>query len=42
VEDAYLQSFLRRQSREDASGREDGANLPDPDVRAALHAWLDK
>jgi phospholipid/cholesterol/gamma-HCH transport system ATP-binding protein len=42
VEDAYLQSFLRRQSREDASGREDGADLPDPDVRAALHAWLDK
>jgi phospholipid/cholesterol/gamma-HCH transport system ATP-binding protein len=42
VEDAYLQNFLRRQSPEDTQSRTEGADLPDPDVRAALREWLDK
>jgi phospholipid/cholesterol/gamma-HCH transport system ATP-binding protein len=41
VDDAYLQSFLQRQSPQDDHGRMDGAGLPDPEVRAALHKWLD-
>ena len=41
VDDAYLQCFLRRQSPKDEHRQTDGAGLPDPDVRAALHRWLD-
>ena len=42
VDDVYLQCFLQRQSAEDEHDQADGAGLPDPEVRAALHKWLDK
>jgi phospholipid/cholesterol/gamma-HCH transport system ATP-binding protein len=42
VEDAYLHSFLHRKRPEDAFRQAHGAGSPDPDVRAALLAWLDK
>ncbi|MCL2123082.1 MAG: ATP-binding cassette domain-containing protein [Desulfovibrionaceae bacterium] len=41
VDDAYLQSFLRRQSPKGEYSRAQGADLPDPEVQAALHKWLD-
>ena len=41
VEDGYLQNFLRRQSPQEEYSRTDGTGLPDPNVRAALHKWLD-
>jgi phospholipid/cholesterol/gamma-HCH transport system ATP-binding protein len=41
VDDAYLQSFLRRQNPKDELGRSAGTGLPDPAVQAALHKWLD-
>jgi phospholipid/cholesterol/gamma-HCH transport system ATP-binding protein len=42
ADDPYLQNFLRRQSPQNAHGKTDGAALPDSDVQAALHTWLDK
>ena len=41
TEDAYLQSFLQRRSPQEECSRAEGAGLPDPEVRAALHKWLD-
>ena len=41
VDDAYLQNFLQRRSPQDGYGQTAGSNLPDPEVRAALHKWLD-
>ena len=40
--DAYLQSFLRRESPSNEDNSVDGAALPHPEVQAALHKWLDK
>ena len=40
--DTYLQSFLRRESPKDEYSTVNGAALPDPEVQAALHKWLDK
>jgi phospholipid/cholesterol/gamma-HCH transport system ATP-binding protein len=42
TDDAYLQSFLRRESPQDEPGQADGRALPDPEVQAALQIWLDK
>jgi len=40
--DTYLQSFLRRESPSNEDNSVDGAALPNPEVQAALHKWLDK
>jgi phospholipid/cholesterol/gamma-HCH transport system ATP-binding protein len=42
VDDAYLQSFLQRQNPQDEDSQTQGTDLPDPEVQAALHKWLDK
>jgi len=42
VDDAYLQNFLQRQSQNNEPSQAEGAGLPDPKVRSALHKWLDK
>ena len=42
VDDAYLQSFLRRQSPQDEYRQTPETDLPDAEIQAALHKWLDK
>jgi phospholipid/cholesterol/gamma-HCH transport system ATP-binding protein len=42
TDDPYLHDFLRRQSPQNERGQTDGVALPDPEVQAALHVWLDK
>ena len=42
ADDAYLQSFLRRESQKDEYSQTGRTALPDPAVQAALHKWLDK
>jgi phospholipid/cholesterol/gamma-HCH transport system ATP-binding protein len=41
ADNAYLQSFLHRQSQQDGHGRPEGAGRPDPELRSALKKWLD-
>jgi phospholipid/cholesterol/gamma-HCH transport system ATP-binding protein len=41
ADDAYLQSFLRRQNPQNGQGRAEGAGRADPELRSALKKWLD-